>query len=568
MSWEALQIVRRSALPAALLIGLSSLLGGAAAAAEPLPKRIDAILLKQAGGAPVAPLADDAEFLRRVTLDLAGRIPTLSELNAFVADKRPNKRTLVVDALLASPDYPRRMQDMFHAMLMERRGDNPEWTTFLEAAFQANTPWDVLARDILDPDPENEKKRGAAYFYTRRLDKVGTQDTDYPGLTRDVGRLFLGMDLQCAQCHNHLSIDYYKQQDFQGLFIVYQNTAIRGDVKFPAIAEKPLTKKIEFSSVFDKVPLSTGPKIPGMSEIKLPEFKPGEEYAVAPNRQKNIVGTLKFSPLEAIAHEMPTARNQAFVRNIVNRLWFVMFGRGIVNPLDQHHPGNPPSHPELLELLAQEFAAHKFDIKWLLRELAQTEAYQRSSVLPTSGEVKPDRFLVGSEKRLSAEQIYASMLTATGPWPASALPPEPSGDAKKDAKPAAKPDPAAKPTPITGPLPQTQLRAAFVKAFANPPQEPEIDFTPSLKSALFLLNDPAVLGLLTPHPGTLMERLLKLADDKVADELYRSVLTRDPTAEERNVVNDYLKANTARRAKALTDLAWSLLASTEFALNH
>lgn len=564
MPIDLLRVVAR----VAPLVVAWSLCGEAATAEESLPKRLDALLLKQAAGAPVAPIADDAEFLRRVTLDLAGRIPSAKELQDFLADRRPNKRALAVDALLASSDYPRRMQDLFNAMLMERRGDNPEWNTFLEAAFQANTPWDRIARDILDPDAEDPQKRGAAFFYTKRLDKVGTQDTDYPGLTRDVGRLFLGMDLQCAQCHNHLFINDYKQQDFQGLFIVYQNTAIRGDVKFPAISEKPLTKKIEFVSVFDKIPLSTGPKVPGMAEMKLPEYKPGDEYLVPPNKQKNTLGTLRFSPLEAIAHELPTSKNQAFVRNIVNRLWFVMFGRGLVNPLDQHHPANPPSHPEVMELLSQEFVAHKFDIKWLLRELALTEAYQRSTVLPSSGEVKPDRFTVGSEKRLSAEQVYAAMLVATGPWPKSETKTPPAEAAKPAAAPAKPAAAAPVSAVITGPLPEAQLRAAFIKAFANPPQEPEIEFTPSLKSALFLLNDPAVLGLLIPHPGNLMERLTKATDEKVADELYLSVLSRKPTEEERSAAVQYLQANSKRRAAALTDLAWSVLASTEFAVNH
>src|SRR5439155_154729 len=149
----------------------------------------------------------------------------------------------------------------------------------------------------------------------------------------------------------------------------------------------PLAKKIDFISVFDKIPLSTGPKVPGMPEMKLPEFKAGQEYLVPPDKQKNVAGVLRFSPMEAIAHELPTPKNAAFhrrltmlrtnaaffaiahelptpknaafVRNIVNRLWFVMFGRGIVNPLDQHHQANPPSHQEVLDLLSQDFAAHK-----------------------------------------------------------------------------------------------------------------------------------------------------------------------------------------------------------------
>ena len=166
----------------------------------------------------------------------------------------------LVTTLLASPDYVRRMRDLFDAMLLERRGENPEWSKFLEKSFEANKPWDQLVREIIDPESEDETRRGAAFFYTKRLEKIGQQDTDFPGVTRDVGRLFLGMDLQCAQCHNHLFIDSYKQQDFQGLFTVYQNTFIRSDVKFPAIGEKVMTAKKEYMSVFDKVPLAVGPR--------------------------------------------------------------------------------------------------------------------------------------------------------------------------------------------------------------------------------------------------------------------------------------------------------------------
>jgi hypothetical protein len=542
----------------------------AAPAADSLPQQIDQLIVAGAEGAAVAPVADDAEFLRRIYLDLAGRIPTAQEFRTFVDDKRADKRTVVIDALLAGTEYPRRMQDFFHAMLMERRGDDPEWAAFLTDAFAANASWDEIARSVLDPDPENPRRRGAAYFYTKRLDKVGTQETDYAGVTRDVGRLFLGMDLQCAQCHNHLFIDDYKQQDFQGLFIVFQNTSIRRDVKFPAVGENLLTKKIDYVSVFDKIPLSTAPKVPGMPEMKLPEFKQGEEYLVPPDKKKNFAGVPRFSPLEAIAHELPTAKNEAFVRNAVNRLWFVMFGRGIVIPLDQHHKANPPSHPELLDLLAREFVAHKLDIEWFLRQLALTDAYQRSSAVAAGGEASVLRFTAANEKRLSAEQLFGAVLTATGPWPQPAVESKSAAEttvAKSETKAESKEAAAASPAPL-GPLPEAKLRVAFIKAFANPPQEPEVEFTPSLKSSLFMLNDPAVLGLLTPQPGNLIERLAASTDADVAGELYRSVLTREPTDEERNAVLEYLKQQPTDRTAALVDLAWSLLASTEFAVNH
>ena len=527
LRWGVLGIV--------LAVGLASL-----AVADELPGRIDALIATAANDAPLGATCDDATFVRRASLDLAGRIPSWQEATTFLDSTDVHKRTQLIDTLLASSDHPRRMQDLFHAMLMERRGDSPEWSKFLQTSCEANKPWDQLVREILDPDPTHEAIRGAAFFHTKRLEKVGQQETDYPGLTRDVGRLFLGMDLQCAQCHDHLFIDSYKQVDFQGLYTVYQNTFIRSDLTFPAIGEKVLTKKADFSSVFEKVALTTGPRIPGGQEIAIPMFEKDQEFLVPPDRQTNFPGTPKFRGMQFIATELPTAQNTAFTRNIANRLWFVMMGRGLVNPLDQLHPANPPSHPELLDGLAQEIVAQKFDMKAMLRQLALTQTYQRTSVLPEGTEPPaPESYRVATEKRLSAEQLLNSVLVATG-----------SRDKPREAD-------------------VEKLRAAFVKAFGNVPTDPEIEFSPSLKSSLFVLNDPAVLDCLTPQLGNLVERLLTMTDSAaLADELYLSVLTRRPTDEERTAVAEYLTPNAERRSEAVTNLTWALLASTEFCLNH
>ena len=508
--------------------------------ADELPGRIDVLIASAAQDAPLGATCDDATFVRRVSLDLAGRIPSWQEATTFLDSTDALKRAQLIDTLLASSDHPRRMQDLFHAMLMERRGDSPEWTKFLHTSFEANKPWDQLVREILDPDPTSEAIRGAAFFHTKRLEKVGQQETDYPGLTRDVGRLFLGMDLQCAQCHDHLFIDSYKQADFQGLYTVYQNTFIRSDVPFPAIGEKVMNKKADFSSVFAKVALTTGPRIPGGQEIAIPMFEKDQEYLVPPDRQTSFPGTPKFRGMQFIATELPTAQNTAFTRNIANRLWFVMMGRGLVNPLDQLHPENPPSHPELLDGLAQEIVAQKFDMKAMLRQLALTQTYQRTSVMPTGTEPPPpESYRVATEKRLSAEQLLNSVLVATG-----------SRDKPREAD-------------------LEKLRAAFVKAFGNVPTDPEVEFSPSLKSSLFVLNDPAVLDCLTPQPGNWVERLQQTTDSAaLAEELYLSVLTRRPTDEERTAVAEYLTQNSERRPEAVKNLAWALLASTEFCLNH
>ncbi len=529
-----------------ILISLISLVQiSAVRADEPLHARIDRLIAARAEGRPIGPVADDAEFLRRVFLDLASRIPSAQEAREFLNDADSEKRGKLIDRLLAGPDYPRRMQELAHVMLMERRGDSPEWLAFLRSSFETNKPLNVMVKEILNPDPKNEATRGAGFFLTKRLEKYGENPVDYPGLTRDVGRLFLGVDLQCAQCHDHLFVTDYKQADFQGLFAFFQNTFLRQDGKNPAVGEKLMTQKLEFQSVFKKEKKEIGPRVPGKDELEIPTFPKGEEFAEPPDKKTNSPGVPKFSPLAKLAEQLPAADNAAFARNMANRLWFIMMGRGLVHPLDLHHSENPASHPELLDLLARELAAQNFDAKRLLRELALTQTYQRSSRLPDGvDDLPPELFLVANEKYMSAEQLLWSVLQAT------------VGDFASDKEmlpPGATLD---------------KLREKFVKAFANPPGDPEGDFAPSLRASLFVLNDSAVLECLKPQPGNLIDRLSKLTDpDQIADELYLSILTRRPTIDERAELADYL-AKRADRTNALVRVAWALLASTEFCVNH
>src|SRR5262245_27038990 len=177
----------------------------------PLRERIDQLITAAAGG-PVAGQSSDDEFCRRVYLDLAGRIPSLEETRAFLADGDADKRTKLIDRLLASEDHVRRMSQALHVMLMERLGDHAEWQKFLRQSVQANKPWDQLVREILNPNPDDEVTRGSALWFTKRLENYGQNPVDIPGLVRDVGRHFLGIDVQCAQCHDHLFVEEYKQE--------------------------------------------------------------------------------------------------------------------------------------------------------------------------------------------------------------------------------------------------------------------------------------------------------------------------------------------------------------------
>ncbi len=540
-----------SMLAAAFCLSLTSMSVDPVCAEESLAARID-LHIEAAAGTTVAPIADDAEFLRRVTLDFSGRIPSVDEANAFLNDTSPDKRVRLIDKLLSSPEYPRRMREAFHVQLMERAGEHEEWTRFLEQSFAANKPWDQLVREILNPNADDEATRGAAYFFTKRLENYGQQPVDLPGLTRDVGRLFLGVDLQCAQCHDHLFIDDYKQVDFQGLHTFVSHMTIRQDVKFPAVAERLIDKKTEFMSVFIKEAKTTGPRLPFGSEVEVPAFAKGEEFEIAPDRKKNFPGKPKFRPLAILAEQLPTPSNTQFARNIVNRLWRQMMGRGLVHPLDLHHSQNPPSHPAVLDLLATEFVAHQFDIKWLLKELAQTRTYQRSSLLPAGldREPSPDRYVVAIEKPLSTEQMLWSVLEATSERSRFQPMTEGTGKTKPNAQ-------------------LEDLKKRFVAAFANPPREPEGDFAPSVKAALFLSNDGRVLELLKPKDGNLADRLAKETDSKaIAHLACIAVLTRTPSAEESAAIEQHLAARDGDRAKTVGQIIWALMSSTEFCVNH
>lgn len=539
--------------------------GGVHAEDVPLHENIDRIIHASAGETPLAPAADDAEFLRRVYLDLAGRIPTAAETREFLAADAPDKRQQWIDRLLDGPDYPRRMQELFHVILMERRGDNEDWIKFLRTAFQQNTPWNQLAQAILHPDADNETARGAAYFFTARLVSEGAMAAvDVPGLTRDVGRLLAGVDLGCAQCHDHLTVDDYKQVDFQGLHMIFENVQTRRDVQFPAIAESLMTEEKEFMSVFIQTPEKTPPRVPGGDVIPIVTFDKGQEYVVPPDRKKRTPGVPKFSPLRELAAELTSAENELFCRNIVNRLWFVMMGRGLVEPLDLQHSDNPPTHPELLALLAREFAAHQFDMKWLLRELALSDCYQRTSVI--DGTPPPwSTYAVAHEKRMSAEQLFWSAMIATGELTRQqkSTADSPPGDAADN--PA---DDAEQVVSQSKELAELQKR--FLKTFANPPKEPEIDFEPTVEAALFLMHDDRLLQLLQPRDGNLVDRLSKLNDaQEIANEMFLNIVSRQPTVDDVQDVKAFLgDKQGAKRTEAIGQLAWALLSSTEFCVNH
>lgn len=366
-----------------LLTGALALLVTTADAQESLPTRIDRLMEAGQTG-PASPASTDAEFLRRLSLDLLGTIPTAAEFRGFLQDSSPNKREAVIDRYLADPRFELYWAEVFDVMLMERRADkhvpHAEWLKYLQTSFHQNKPWDQLAREILSADGTDPALRPAAKFWLDR-------DAEPHLLTRDVGRIFFGIDLQCAQCHDHPLVEHYLQSDYYGLFAFNNRTVLFND---EAAKKMLLGEKAEgdaaYKSVFTGDASQSRPRLPGGSEMDEPHFRLGEEYQVAPAAKVRPIP--KFSRRALLAQHATTGQNVAFNRNIANRIWGTLLGRGLVHPVDMHHPHNPASHPEVLELVTQEFVTAKFNIRWLVRQLVLTQAYQRSFDLPADPTLK------------------------------------------------------------------------------------------------------------------------------------------------------------------------------------
>ncbi|HWA97323.1 MAG TPA: DUF1549 domain-containing protein, partial [Pirellulales bacterium] len=352
---------------------------------RPLHARIDALVESAAMG-PLAAPADDAEFVRRIYLDLVGMIPTVDEVRAFIDDSAADKRARLIDRLLASPEFARHMMHTFDAMLMERRTDKyvtaPDWQAYLYQSFLAGKPYDALMRELLVVDGAEPATRPAAKFLLNR-------ECEPHAVTRDVGRMYFGMDLTCAQCHDHPVVEEYVQDRYYGLQAFLVRTSLFNDkkAKTTVIAEKA-DGETNYKSVFtaeslDRVP----PRVPLGAAMVEPAIEKGQEYVVAP--AKDVRGVPKFSRRAELARLATDGHCATFNRNAANRLWAHMLGRGIVHPLDYHHCDNPPSHPELLALLADELRAANYDVREFLREVALSQVYQRSCVPPAMRSWQP-----------------------------------------------------------------------------------------------------------------------------------------------------------------------------------
>jgi hypothetical protein len=525
---------------------------------EGLHNRIDDLIRLKVGDVPFSKTADDASFLRRVTLDLTGNIPTAAEVNTFLADKSAGKRTKLLDRLISGESFAAYWTERLNVMFLERLDEGKvtqkEWDDFMKETLRGKPLWDDMIRQMIEANGQ-----GASRAAMKFLGKA-----DHHAMTEDIARLLLGMDLTCAKCHDHPSVKEWKQAHYWGLF-AYLNQTKQATAKTENkvyLVEGLSSKKVDFESVFDLVKMSTGPKLPAGEEVVIPQFEKGEEYDKP--AADGLPAVPKFRPRELLATDLTSKDNELFARNSANRIWFLLMGRGLSHPLDEMHSKNPPSHPKLLDLLAHEFVSHGFDLKWLLREIMLSETYQRSSRLPEGvTKVEPASYRVTSPKGLTPEQLLRAVLRATGNTAhARTLKVDPEAE-KFDRK-----------GYFTGsnvglPPSWAEMEAIFIQTFAQPPGVAEVDFSPGVNQSLFLMNDRLIQHWLKPRAGNLIDRLSKMdAPDAMAKEMYLAVLSRLPEKEEAVWIADYLARNEPRRTAALGDLAWALLNSAEFMFNH
>ena len=478
---------------------------------------------------------DDATFVRRVTLDLVGRIPSRDELDSFVKQTDSRKREQLIDKLLISAEHPRHMAELFDALFlgrtevagMQRRAE-VGWTNYLEDAFRKNRPWNELVEELLLARPKSQEARGAAWYLVSRNDK-------HQEMAEAISKDLFGVRIDCAQCHNHPLADEIGQRHYWGLVAFYNRSKNTDTPWGRGLGESAIGGFSDFANIEGQ---SQPNELVYLGDKKIAETRPGKDdkevdsddlYLPAIDGQPRIP---KFSRRQKFVEEV--ARNNPLVATaIVNRVWGWMMGRGIVHPVDALDSYHPASHPQLLEWLGRDFANSGYDIRRLIRAIALSEPYQLES--KQSELVDPQWFAHGLAKPLTAEMLLRSWLMV--------LQPEDGGRWQT-----------------------LEVRAEINKCFPDVmPDEPQA----TVAQGLLLTNGQLLNQLFDEQHSKLMRRLVQQPDnEQCLDELFMLSLGRLPDAEEKDKSLHLIGSTTSTRSQALRSLAWALLTSSEFRFNH
>ncbi|QDU40174.1 hypothetical protein Mal4_45290 [Maioricimonas rarisocia] len=540
----------RTCLPGILLVATLAVVGaveGNTPPADPLAAVIDTAIsarLQDAGVQPAETL-DDERFLRRLMLDLAGRVPTLAEREAFLGDASPDKRAAWVDRLLELPDFALHLRNELDLLLLARLTSDNEWREYLLEGTRANRGWDDLFREIMLPERLREGEKGPAAFLRERV-------RDLDDLTNDTAVLFFGVNIGCAKCHDHPLVPDWEQQHYYGMASFFQRTyrtkkgllaeRFDGRLKFKTVVGDELEAEFMFlngtAAYEPPVELSDERR----KELDEQVRKAQREDDAEPPRPE-------FSPrAELVRMALDPSGPDYFSRNMVNRTWARLVGQGFVEPLDQMHSENPPSHPELLETLASDFASSGYDLKRLIRGIVLSETYARDSRLSGRREAPAaDLFAVALPRPLTPRQLSASLQVAT------AMPERMQGL-------------------IAGEAWESERDSLENRAdsFAKQIEIPGENFQVSVDEALLFTNSERVASDYLRDAGDRLVRHLKSldGDETVATVAMQAVLSRTPTAEEQARISEYLATRSVRRLEAIQQIVWALIASPEFRFNH
>jgi hypothetical protein len=489
------------------------------------------------------PAADDATLLRRLTLDLSGRIPTAAELAEYLASKDPDKKTRLVDRLMASPAFFRHQALEFATLLQvetagKRGGNNGPLVGYFQKALTENRPWDRIFRELMLPDEKDAKTKGSSDFLLSRV-------KDLNRLTVDVSTVFFGVNVSCAQCHDHPHVPDWKQDHFYGMKSFFARTyeekgklaeRDNGGVKF--IPNKGKEKLARVMFLTGKVVDVPGLDIPVVKNKKQRSKKEDPKAKEPPAPKISLRAKLVELVLEPEQREY-------FSRAIVNRIWHRLFGRGLVMPLDQMHSANPPSHPELLQWLARDVVSHQYDLRRLVRGLVLSQAYARGSRWEGDDPPQDKYFAVAQSRALTPMQLAVSLRIA-------------ASDPEK--LPKAGPD-------FEKYLENLERNASRLAGlFVQPGDNFQVGVGEAM---LFANNDSLLKEVLGDGPGALVGRLTQLPDlERRAELAIRTVLSRPARPDEIQAMADYLRHRSDRMQAACGQMIWALLAGSEFRFNH
>jgi hypothetical protein len=484
---------------------------------------IDGLVFRKLRKLNIVPsdLADDATYLRRVYLDVIGTLPTAAEARHFLNDRRPDKRARLVDDLLRRPEFADYWALKWADLLrVDRQAlghkDAYRYYRWLRDSLAANKPLDRMVRELLTAEGPLAES-GPASFY-----KVVPQPGDEASTAAQV---FLGIRLACAQCHHH-PFDRWSQDDYYGMSAFFAGLAVRPSPRGEVL--------LATGDVPTQNP-RTGAVIPAHAlGMPLPKTAP-------PGDRRALLAAWLTGP-----------DNPWFARNLANRTWAHFLGHGVVEPVDDVRPTNPPSNPELLDALARHLVESRFDFRELVRAITASRVYQLSSRPNPTNERDEQNASRALLRRIDAEVLLDMVCQTTGVGEKfSGVPVGPRAVQLWDSK----------------------SGNYFLKLFGRPVRvsvcECERNQEPSVSQVLHLLNGPEIQAKLSHEGGTVARLVRRQPDDAaLAEELYLTFYSRLPDEQERRTAVAYLRRDPARRRQAAEDLAWGMLNSLEFVFNH